>query len=191
MFNAKKFRLLAIVAPIVGACVISILSPVNAQVLPEAVVAVLDFQQLERDALAARNIREQVEVYRAQYAELITKEEEQLRREEQELKRQRTILSPEVFAQRRREFEDNVARLQRQVQNRTRRLERSIEASLGAVNQVLGPVIEKLSSEYGFTMVLDKRQVRYVDDRFDITSIVLKHLNEQLPKVSVPPPEGE
>ncbi|MBH64608.1 MAG: hypothetical protein CL569_19610 [Alphaproteobacteria bacterium] len=161
------------------------------QGLPETVVAVIDFQKLERDALAAKNIRSQVEGYRSQYAAIISQEEEQLRQQEQELKRQRAILSPEAFAQRRREFEDSVARLQRQVQNRTRRLERSIETSLASVNKVLGPIIKDLSTEFGFTLVLDKRQVRYIDDRFDITPIVLQRLDERLPEVTVPPPEGE
>ena len=162
-----------------------------AQGLPGTVAAVIDFQQLEQDALAAKNIRAQVETYRSQYAAIISQEEEQLRQQEQELKRQRAILSPEAFAQRRREFEDNVASLQRQVQNRTRRLERSIETALATVNKVLGPIIKDLSAEFGFTLVLDKRQVRYVDDRFDITPIVLQRLDERLPQVTVPPPEGE
>jgi len=167
-------------------------NPITAisQGLPETVVAVIDFQKLERDALAAKNIRSQVEAYRAKYAATISHEEEQLRQQEQELKRQRAILSPEAFAQRRREFEDSVARLQRQVQNRTRRLERSIEASLASVNKVLGPIIKELSGEFGFTLVLDKRQVRYIDDRFDITPVVLQHLDGRLPQVTVPPPEG-
>lgn len=167
-------------------------NPITAisQGLPETVVAVIDFQQLERDALAAKNIRSQVEAYRAKYAATISQEEEQLRQQEQELKRQRAILSPEAFAQRRREFEDSVARLQRQVQSRTRRLERSIEASLASVNKVLGSIIKDLSGEFGFTLVLDKRQVRYIDDRFDITPVVLQHLDERLPQVTVPPPEG-
>ena len=164
---------------------------VEAQVLSGTVVAVIDFQQLERDALAAKNIRAQVETYRSRYAAVISEEEEQLRQQEHELQRQRAILSPEAFAQRRREFEDNVASLQRQVQNRTRRLERSIEATLASVNKVLGPIIESLSGELGFTLVLDKRQVRYVDDRFDITTIVLQRLDERLPLVTVPSPEGE
>lgn len=162
-----------------------------AQGLPQTVVAVINFQQLEREALAAKNIRSQVETYRAQYAAVISQEEEQLRQQEQELKRQRAILSPEAFAQRRREFEDSVASLQRQVQNRTRRLERSIDAALGTVNKVLGPIIKELSTEFGFTLVLDKRQVRYTDDRFDITPVVLQRLNERLPQVTVPPPESE
>ena len=167
-------------------------NPITAisQGLPETVVAVIDFQQLERDALAAKNIRSQVEAYRAKYAATISQEEEQLRQQEQELKRRRAILSPEAFAQRRREFEDSVARLQRQVQSRTRRLERSIEASLASVNKVLGSIIKDLSGEFGFTLVLDKRQVRYIDDRFDITPVVLQHLDERLPQVTVPPPEG-
>lgn len=160
------------------------------QDLPGAIIAVIDFQKLERDALAAKNIRSQVEVYRAKYAATISQEEEQLRQQEQELKRQRAILSPEAFAQRRREFEDSVARLQRQVQSRTRRLERSIEASLASVNKVLGPIIKELSGEFGFTLVLEKRQVRYIDERFDITPVVLKHLDERLPQVTVPSPEG-
>lgn len=164
---------------------------VEAQVLSGTVVAVIDFQQLERDALAAKNIRAQVETYRSRYAAVISEEEEQLRQQEHELQRQRAILSPEAFAQRRREFEDNVASLQRQVQNRTRRLERSIEAALASVNKVLSPIIESLSAELGFTLVLDKRQVRYVDDRFDITTIVLQRLDERLPLVTVPSPEGE
>jgi outer membrane protein len=170
---------------------IAIPGEVLGQNFPETMIAVIDFQTLERDALAARNIRSQMETYRSQYAAIISKEEEQLRQLEQELKRQRTILSPEAFSQRRRGFEDSVARLQRQVQHRTRRLERSIETSLASVNKVLGPIIKELSAELGFTLVLDKRQVRYFDDSFDITPVVLQRLDQRLPEVVVPPPEGE
>ena len=172
------------------ALAIGITDQLAAQGLPETVVAVIDFQELEREALAAKNIRSQVEAYRAQYAAQISKEEEDLRNQEQELKRQRAIMSPEAFAQRRRKFEDSVARLQRQVQDRTRRLERSIDAALGSVNKVLGPLIKDLSKEFGFTLVLDKRQVRYTDERFNITPVVLQRLDERLPQVAVPPPDG-
>ena len=72
---------------------IAIPGEVLGQNFPETMIAVIDFQTLERDALAARNIRSQMETYRSQYAAIISKEEEQLRQLEQELKRQRTILS--------------------------------------------------------------------------------------------------
>jgi outer membrane protein len=154
-----------------------------------AVIAIVDFQFLQREAKAARHVRDQLEGYRASYAGEISKREDALRANEQELKRQPAILSPEAFAAQRREFEDSVAALQREVQERTRRLERSYAEAMEKVNDVLGPIIDEMAQEYGFTIVLDRSQVRYVRGNVDVTKEVLTRLDKRMPTVTVPAPD--
>jgi outer membrane protein len=91
-----------------------------AQKLPATVAAVIDYQRILRDAAAARSIREQIETRRKAYQEEISKEEQRLHAADKEFAKQRSVLSPEAFAEKRRDFEQDVAEVQRMVQERRR-----------------------------------------------------------------------
>ena len=108
-----------------------------AQKLPPAVAAVIDYQRILRDAAAARSIREQIEARRKAYQEEISKEEQRLHEIDKEFAKQRSVLSPEDFAEKRREFEQDVAEVQRKVQERRRELDRLSAAALNEVKQAL------------------------------------------------------
>ena len=75
------------------------------QKLPTTVAAVIDYQRILRDAAAARSIRDQIEARRKTYQEEISKEEQRLHAADKEFAKQRSVLSPEAFAEKRREFE--------------------------------------------------------------------------------------
>ena len=69
-------------------------------------VAVVDIQRVMRDSAAAKSIQGQIEKMRGSYQQEITKQENELRNAEQELNRQRTLVSPEAFNERRRQFDE-------------------------------------------------------------------------------------
>ena len=81
--------------------------------LPPTVAAVIDYQQILRDSRAARAIRDQVESRRRLYQEQIAQEEQRLHEADKDLASQRTVLSPDDFAERRATFESQVAEVQR------------------------------------------------------------------------------
>jgi outer membrane protein len=152
-------------------------------------VKVVDIEAISRTAVAAKDIRAQLQKFRAQFQADIQKEEEELRKANQELARKRTLLAPEVFADERRKFEQRVVELQRMAQARNSEFSR-ISADAGrelrnAVNKALGQV----AKENKITLILDRKAVAMFHDPLDITAVVLKRLNEQFPSYTVKIPE--
>src|SRR5919108_779586 len=126
----------------------------HAQQLPPTVAAVIDYQRILRDAAAARSIRDQIEARRKTYQEEISREEQRLHEEDKEFARQRSVLSPEAFAEKRRAFEQDVAEVQRMVQERRRELDRTSAAALNQVKEALIAIVTSIAEERGFNLVL-------------------------------------
>ena len=177
-------RFLAIVATaLYFACAVI---PASAQGLSG--VAVIDVLRLQRESAASKSIKAQIEKQYAIHQQEITKQENELRSAEQELNRQRALVSPEAFAERRRQFEQKVANLQRDVQNRKRELDKSALAAQRIVEQSLSEIVQQLVTERKLTLVLGKSQTIYAAPEFEITDEVMKRLNAKLPSVKVQPP---
>lgn len=178
-------RFLAIVATAI--CLACAAIPASAQGLPG--VGVVDIQRIMRDSAAAKSIQGQIEKMRASYQQEITKQENELRNAEQELNRQRTLVSPDAFNERRRQFEQKVGSLQRDVQNRKRALDTSYTSAMRTIENSLRGIIEQLVTERRLTLVLIKSQTIYNAPDLEMTDEVMKRLNAKLPSVKVPPPQ--
>jgi outer membrane protein len=156
-----------------------------AQKLPPAVTAVIDYQRILRDAAAARSIREQIEARRKTYQEEISKEEQRLHEIDKEFAKQRSVLSPEDFAEKRREFEQDVAEVQRKVQERRRELDRLSAAALNEVKEALIAIVTSIAEERGFNLVLPSSEVLFFARSLDLTEEVLAKLDARLPQVQL------
>jgi outer membrane protein len=154
-----------------------------AQKLPTTVAAVIDYQRVLRDAAAARSIREQIEARRKTYQEEISKEEQRLHEADKEFAHQRSVLSPEAFAEKRREFERDVAEVQRMVQERRRELDRMSASALNEVKEALIEIVTSIAEERGFNLVLPSSEVLFFSRSVDLTEEVLAKLDARLPQV--------
>lgn len=148
-------------------------------------VAVLDMQSIFRDAKAVKRIREQVTKYGASFEKEIQKERDAVRTENQELARQRTILSPEAFAEKRRKFEQRVVEVQRLVQKRQRELDTSRNEAMSKVNSSYVEIVSKIAQERNLALILKKAQTAFSVKTLDITQEVLSRLDKKLPTVKV------
>ena len=160
------------------------------QALPAVSIAVLDYQSVLKDAKAAQAIRQQIDGYRERYQDEIEQEERTLRQEEQELKRQRTLLTPEAFDERRQAFERRVIEVQRLAQDRTRSLDRSMNEAMSMLQATVIEIMEELSRKTGVNLVVDKSAVMVAATALDITDQVIEQLDRRLPTVEVPKPGG-
>lgn len=159
------------------------------EVLPPAVIAVLDSQYVIVNAQASLGIRTQVEAIRDVYSLEIAALEDQLRAEEQELARQQAILAPDVFTQRRREFEDRVDYVQRLVEERNRQIDRAFNNAMTEVRDAVFILIVEMTEQRGFNVILEKDDLVFASRTLDITNDVVAALDERLPNVDVPMPE--
>lgn len=160
--------------------------------VPPAIIAVIDSQRVNREAAALKNARQQLEQFRFSFQSEIAKEEEKLRAEEQEIARQRSVLSPEAFEQRRQAFQAKVVDLQKRIQERSQSLEKMLNGVREQVTVQVIEILKGLAAERGFNMVLDRAQVQiFIGDSIDITPEVLKRLDQRLPTVKVNLPAGK
>ena len=161
-----------------------------AQQLPATAVAVVDVQQIMQVSAAAQSIQKQLDAQRQTYQKEISKQEENLRAAEQELGRQRSNLAPEAFEQKRREFEQQVADVQRSVQNRKRVLDQAFNESMKKLHETMLEVVAEVAGEQKASLVLAKQQVVIAEKSLDLTGSVLDRLNKKLPSVAVTVPKS-
>ena len=154
--------------------------------LPPATVAVIDYQRVMSEAKAARSIRAQVEARHLTYQDEIAAEEQRLLEEDGALARQRSVLSSEAFAEKRKAFEADVTRVQRFVQERRQQLDDVSAMSLGEVREAVIRVVGELAEARGFNLVLPSAGVLMFSPQLDITDEVLARLDASLPDVRVP-----
>lgn len=158
----------------------------RAQQLPTTVAAVIDYQRILKDAAAAQSIREQIETRRQAYQEEINDEEQRLRAADQSFAKQRSLLTPEALAEKRREMEKDVVGVQRMVQERRRELDRASAAALNEIKQELVEIVTGIAEERNFNVVLAASEVLFFASEIDITDEVMAKLDDRLPQVEVP-----
>ena len=158
----------------------------GAQALPESRIAIVDYQLIQKSSTAMVDMQKQIEERRVRYQEDISLQEKELRANDQELVRQRSVLSAEAFALKRREFEAKVSQVQREVQDRKRELDQAFKYGLNQVQLVINDIIAELSKEKDFNLVLSSQQTVFAEQNLNISADIITILNERLPLVEVP-----
>jgi outer membrane protein len=177
----------AVVATALAACALFPAAALaQASAKPESFsFAVIDVQRVIRDSKATRSIRPQIEKLKEGYETGFKKQEEELRAANQDLTRQRAILSPEAYADRRREFQQRATGVQREVQEAKRLLDRALGNSMAKVHNTLRQITTEIAKEQTLTAIFPRTAVILVERKYDITAEVLKRLDERLPSVAV------
>lgn len=158
----------------------------TAQALPDSRIAIVDYQFIQKNSTAMIDIQKQIEQRRLIYQEEISQQEQELRASDQELANQRSVLSADAFALKRREFEAKVAQVQRQVQDRKRELDQAFEHGMKQIQLVVNEIIAELSQQKNFNLVLSRQQIIFSENSLNISDDIVALLNERLPQVQIP-----
>lgn len=148
-------------------------------------LGVVDIQEIMRSSLAAKSIRDQIDGMRENFQSKISKEEEELRGLDQELANQRSVVSPEAFEKRRKEFKDKVTDVQKRVQERKIKLDQAFAASINTLQEAVNRIIEDLAAKKDLSLVVPTSQILYAQKSLDITPEVMTRLDKELPNVKV------
>ena len=153
--------------------------------LPAPSIAIIDFGVILQNSAAAKNVRDQVERQSQTYQSEINKREQELRNTEQDLGRQRSVLSPEAFAEKRRQFEANVADFQRQTNSRKDQLQIAFDNGMREVQTNAAQILGEVKVERGVNLIFHANALALNDHNLDLTSEVLQRLDKKLPRVAV------
>ena len=119
------------------------------------------------------------------YREEIGARENILRDQQEELSRQRAILTPEAFNARESEFAAKVEQLQRDVNERNKKLENMLAYGMQQIDMAAIQIIAEIAEERKYTLVLDKTQLLMVAKTYEFSNDVVAILDERLPTVSI------
>ncbi|MBT6094154.1 MAG: OmpH family outer membrane protein [Rhodospirillaceae bacterium] len=148
----------------------------------------MSIENIRRNSVAVKNIREQIAGYRKEFQAGIQKEESALRSANQELAKKRTILSPEAFAKERRQFEQRVIGVQKLVQKRKRQLDQAQVEAMVKVEERMNQIVANIAQSRNASLVLRRAQTVLVARGLDVTAEVLARLNKELVDVPVKKP---
>lgn len=148
-------------------------------------VAIIDINEIRQKAKVVQNIRDQIDKYRQFFQNEIKNEEKELRKANQELSRQRTILSPEAFAEERRKFEQRLVEVQRKVQERRQSLDRAFNASMRAVEKELSVIVTGIAKVRKLSLILRRNQTVLAAQALSITNDALRVLDKKMPTYKV------
>ncbi len=192
-FLPRAPRRLALLAAVLMAALLS--APTGraqeAEALPSPVIAVIDIQEVLNKAKASRDIRTQRDTHLEEFKQEFARREEELRQRDQDLARQRSLLSSDAFAEKRREFENAVAEFQRGVQGRREALEVAYRRAMAKLQEQLYRVTDEIAQERGVNMVLAKSQVLLFDSDMEITDEALSRLDARVTTIEFPEPKDD
>lgn len=169
-------------------CWLGEIATAPAQQLPQAVIGVIDFQGILRQSQAAKGIQPEIKKLREKFQASVQSQGRNFRATEQELTRQRSLLSPEAYAQKRKEFQLRAREAQRNVQERKRSIDRMLGMAMNKISKALLEIVAAMARERSINIVLQRALVVYAPRQFDISAEVLRRLNKQLPSVALQMP---
>ncbi|OSQ42432.1 membrane protein [Thalassospira sp. MCCC 1A01428] len=150
-----------------------------------AIVMIVDFEGIMREASAMQDMRKQVEKRRDSYQTEIEKRQQALRDEDQKLAQQRTLLSADVLQQKRAEFQKKVAEFQKFAQGRNKVLDEAVNEARIKFQKKLIEIIADVAEERKATLVLHKSQVILHANAMDATKEIFEKINAAIPSLTV------
>lgn len=105
--------------------------------------------------------------------------------ERNKLVEQQSVIAPEAFEVKAKDYEKKLQNYQIEKQNKLRKLEGVLQKARNEILENVKPILEDLSQELGVTVILEKNSVLLSATNMDITDEVIKKLNKDLPKIKV------
>ena len=168
--------------------IIFILIPITysvAENYPNTSIGVLDLNRVLLDAKAAKKAAEEIDIIAKDIEKELISSDENMINEQNKLIEAQSIMAPEAFELKRKEYEEKVQNYNIERQNKLISVEKLIENSRNEILDKLKPILEEMSDSKGITVILEKGTVLLNAESMDITDEVIKILNKQLPKIEV------
>jgi Skp family chaperone for outer membrane proteins len=180
---------------LLGASLVAGAAPAVAQTpagVPGAQIIIVDITQILRESKAAKDVQAQLDRETVAYSKEVSRQENELQKIRDDLERQRTVLSPDAFTAKTREYQQRFDTLDKSVQVKRQGLQQSYNDAMGKVESAALQIIADLAKERGANLVLAKAAVMFEAAGLDVTAEAIVRLDQKLPSVPVSlPKEGD
>jgi len=156
-------------------------------------VAVIRMDAIQNGAVALKDLRRQKESYESQLRDELTSEQKALEKEKAEIEKSQDVLSRDALQRRVVDYQNRVAKLQQDLNERAQGIEASFQKALNEVQaNHLDPIIEATIEKKNLSLVIDGRFARVGTgtENLDITDQVIEALNRKVSAVKMEKPKG-
>ena len=152
---------------------------------PNTSIGVLDLNRVLLDSKAAKKAAEEIDEIAKNIENELKNSDSDIIKEQNKLIEAQSIMAPEAFELKRKEYEEKVQNYNIERQQKLMSVEKLVEKSRNEILDKLKPILEEMSEKKGITVILEKGTVLLNAETMDITDEVIKILNKELPKIEV------
>ncbi len=156
-----------------------------AETYPNTSIAIIDLNLILSESKAAKDATKQFEKIQNDTESEIVESDKKMLEERNKLIEQQSIIAPEAFEVKAKDYENKLQNYQAEKQGKLRKLEGVLQKARNEILENVKPILEDLSKELGVTVILEKNSVLLSATNMDITDVVIKKLNKDLPKIKV------
>ena len=142
-------------------------------------VGIIDLSEVLRQSQATINVRDLLDEKRAEFQEQFAAREVQLLSREKSLKSKRDIMSKEAYEAEVRLFQDEVAKVQREIQQKRKSLDNAFQQAQDKLRNLAIEIVGDIAKEQKLDLVVNRSNVLVFRNQLDLTKIVLARLNER------------
>lgn len=165
--------------------VVAALLMVASPAFAETSIGILDLQRLLQEAKAAQNIQDQVNAQREQFSKELDQEEQALREKEKAIIDAAKDLSKEELQDKRIEFQKAYGEARAKAQASRDRIERALLIAMGKLREEIAAVVEEISKEDGYDLVLARQNLIAGGEGLDISDKTLERLNKKVSTIAL------
>lgn len=156
-------------------------------------IAVIRMDAVLSDAKVLKSLRSQREGFESDLRQDLTKRQKDLEKEKVEIEKSQDVLSQDALQHRVSEYQRSVAKLQRDLSEKSGAVDNAYQKALGIIQEKhLGPLIEGVIAKKNLSLVIDGRFARMGKDakNLDITDEVIKALDAKISNIKMEKPKG-
>ena len=142
-------------------------------------VGIIDLSEVLRQSQAIINVRDLLDEKRAEFQEQFAAREVELLSREKSLKSKRDIMSKEAYEAEVRLFQDEVAEVQREIQQKRKSLDNAFQKAQDKLRNLAIEIVGDIAKEQKLDLVANRSNVLVFRNQLDLTKIVLARLNER------------
>ena len=142
-------------------------------------VALIDLESVLRAASGTLRVRELLDEQRLLFQAEFAEREAALQQTERKLQADRNTLSEDEFTRRLTDFEDEVARIQREIQYRREALDLAFQDAQARLRQIAIEIVTEIAREQQLDLVLKEDSAIAFRPGLNISELVLRRLDER------------
>jgi outer membrane protein len=162
-----------------------LLDSAHSQDLRKDIVGVIDIRVIMRELTVVKDVNAQVKGMEDKIKADLKATEKKLKGEKEQIERQKVLVTPKIYTQKQKEFNQKANRFRREVEEKSRQLQQARALALKEIQENMIPLAENIATDHGATVVFDQNELLFADQSLDLTPQVIAELNKKLPKVVV------